>query len=407
MQNNIKLKSKSRKEYKQGLLFSLAILIVGIILELITGGAGTGMPSWPVNVQLGLSFIIILVFVHIYYRDLNFVKWITRVPAAVSSIVLFSLLVLIMGLSPQDDPEAHKFLHYTGFSHVRNSYPFILSGLFLLTSLGLVILRRSSPLNLKNIGFLLNHLGLWLIVFAGSLGAGDLQRVTIRIHENDTVWYGMNSMHQIRELPFTLKLIDFSIDEYNPKLAYIRKEDMSFPENIKNNLMQIENKMQVRIEDWDITVSDFYMSSLRDSSGFYPSFDSLSFPSAFLEAINVKNGIKKKGWISCGNFKVNPEFFDLDDIYSLAMTMPEPKTFSSLLEIVDRDGNNTTQTLLVNKPVKVSGWNLYQLSYDERMGKWSRLSVIEAIKDPWLGVIYAGIFMVLAGAVYMFWLGKN
>ncbi len=407
MQINIKLKSKSRKEYKQGLLFSLAILIVGIILELITGGAGTGMPSWPVNVQLGLSFIIILVFVHIYYRDLNFVKWITRVPAAVSSIVLFSLLVLIMGLSPQDDPEAHKFLHYTGFSHVRNSYPFILSGLFLLTSLGLVILRRSSPLNLKNIGFLLNHLGLWLIVFAGSLGAGDLQRVTIHIHENDTVWYGMNSMHQIRELPFTLKLINFSIDEYNPKLAYIRKEDMSFPEDIKNNLIQIENKMQVRIEDWDITVSDFYMSSLRDSSGFYPSFDSLSFPSAFLEAINVKNGIKKKGWISCGNFKVNPEFFDLDDIYSLAMTMPEPKTFSSLLEIVDRDGNNTTQTLLVNKPVKVSGWNLYQLSYDERMGKWSRLSVIEAIKDPWLGVIYAGIFMVLAGAVYMFWLGKN
>lgn len=408
MQNNKKSRNKSRNEYKQGFLFSFGILIAGVLLEMISGGKGTGLPAWPLNLQLGLSFIIILIFVHIYYRELKVVRWLSRVPASVSSIVLFSFLVLIMGLTRQNDPDVPAILHYTGFSHVRNSYPFILSGLFLLTSLGLVTIRRAYPLNLKNIGFLLNHFGLWLIVFAGSLGAGDLERITIRIYENDTVWYGMNSRHQLMELPFKIKLLDFSVEEYNPKLAYIVKEDLSFPAGIKNNLTQIEDKMNVRIEDWDISVIDFYMSSLRDSSGsYYPSGDSLSFPAAFLHAVNTKTGVEKKSWISCGSYFEKAEFFDLDGTYALAMTMPEPKTFSSLLEIEDLKGNITEQTLLVNKPVKISSWNLYQLSYDEKMGKWSSLSVIEAIKDPWLIIIYTGIFMVLAGSVYMFWLGKN
>ncbi len=61
----------------------------------------------------------------------------------------------------------------------------------------------------------------------------------------------------------------------------------------------------------------------------------------------------------------------------------------------------------MNKPVKVSGWNLYQLSYDERMGQWSELSIIEAIRDPWLPVIYIGIFMVIAGSIYLFTIGKT
>ncbi|KPL25985.1 MAG: hypothetical protein AMS23_03830, partial [Bacteroides sp. SM1_62] len=61
----------------------------------------------------------------------------------------------------------------------------------------------------------------------------------------------------------------------------------------------------------------------------------------------------------------------------------------------------------VNKPFKYRGWKLYQLSYDERMGKWSRVSVIEAVRDPWLPVVYTGIFLLLAGALYLFWIGQD
>ena len=96
----------------------------------------------------------------------------------------------------------------------------------------------------------------------------------------------------------------------------------------------------------------------------------------------------------------------LDNHYFLAMTIPEPEKFSS--DIVIMDGvEESPLTLEVNKPYKHRGWKLYQLSYDERMGKWSQVSVIEAVRDPWLPIVYFGIFLLLAGAMYLFWIGQD
>jgi len=63
--------------------------------------------------------------------------------------------------------------------------------------------------------------------------------------------------------------------------------------------------------------------------------------------------------------------------------------------------------LQVNKPFKVDDWKIYQLSYDSNLGRWSDVSVIELIRDPWLPVVYTGIFLMLAGSVYMFWMGTK
>lgn len=56
----------------------------------------------------------------------------------------------------------------------------------------------------------------------------------------------------------------------------------------------------------------------------------------------------------------------------------------------------------MNRPFAIEGWKIYQLSYNEQMGKWSNLSVFELVKDHWLPVVYIGIFMLLFGAVGMF-----
>ena len=87
------------------------------------------------NLFVVLSFAFILVFTHIYYRDVDVVKWLSRVPASVSAIVLFTLLTLIMGLTKQNNPDASAFMKMSGLDHVRSSYIFLLSGLYLLTTL--------------------------------------------------------------------------------------------------------------------------------------------------------------------------------------------------------------------------------------------------------------------------------
>ncbi len=132
----------------------------------------------------------------------------------------------------------------SGLDHVRSSYVFMLSGLYLLTSLGLVIIRRMTPVKYKNIGFTLNHLGLWIIVVAGSLGSGDLQRLNVYVNENQSVWYGFKQNDQPFKLPFTIKLLDFNIVEFAPKLAYVETQTMKFPKDEVNNMILMNEGLE-------------------------------------------------------------------------------------------------------------------------------------------------------------------
>ena len=38
---------------------------------------------------------------------------------------------------------------------------------------------------------------------------------------------------------------------------------------------------------------------------------------------------------------------------------------------------------------------------DEAMGKWSKTSILEAVRDPWLPLMYVGIFILLLGSTQM------
>lgn len=402
-------KNNSKKaDYLKGFGINLFILFSGGVAEWLNKGQGISIPGWPMNAFIGISFAFILVFLHFFYSDLDIVKWLSRVPASISSIVLFTFLTLVLGLTQQNNPDAADFLKKTGLNHIQGSFIFLLSGMYLLTTLGLVMLRRLNKFSFKNLGFFLNHFGLWLIVLAGSLGAGDLQRIQIYVNEDQTVWYGYDDRQQAQELPFNLKLIDFDISYYSPKLAYIDSKTMKYPEGVENNLIMIEEGMKELIGAWEIKVESFYPSASEDSLGnYFPSSDTFAFPLAKIVAVNQQSNDRKSGFISSGSLTKSPVLLKLDERYSLGMTQPEPLEYSSLLQITNKNGIADTTKLVVNKPVKIEGWNLYQLSYDERLGKWSRLSIIEGIKDPWLVIIYIGIFMVIGGSLYLFTIGKK
>jgi hypothetical protein len=182
---------------------------------------------------------------------------------------------------------------------------------------------------------------------------------------------------------------------------------MVVPKDIKNNFTLIEPGAEYELGKWDISVKEYLSSARMESGAFIATEDSFSVPAAFVEAKDRQTGHAVTGWLSCGNYTKEPVFMFLDQRYALAMTVPEAKEFSSMIETIQNNGKTQTIKLRVNDPVQVGAWNLYQLSYDEEKGKWSTLSVIEAIRDPWILFVYTGIFMVLAGAVYLFWIGRN
>ncbi len=90
---------------------------------------------------------------------------------------------------------------------------------------------------------------------------------------------------------------------------------------------------------------------------------------------------------------------------SVMMVQRTPKRFASDIQIFTKSGKNISATVDVNKPVSIEGWKIYQYGYDTQMGAMSNISILELVSDPWLPFVYAGIWMMIAGAVSMFIFG--
>ena len=76
-----------------------------------------------------------------------------------------------------------------------------------------------------------------------------------------------------------------------------------------------------------------------------------------------------------------------------------PKRFASDITVTRHDGSSVSGTVDVNNPMKVDGWKIYQYDYDSQAGAESLYSTFELVRDPWLPAVYAGIFMMIAGAL--------
>lgn len=113
-------------------------------------------------------------------------------------------------------------------------------------------------------------------------------------------------------------------------------------------------------------------------------------------------------------FKESPEWRALDEdggiheldlaieLHRFSMDLYEdgtPKRFASDVSLYTQDGKHVRGTVEVNKPLKINGWKIYQYGYDVQLGPESKYSVFLLVRDPWLPAVYAGIFLMLAGAL--------
>ncbi len=393
-------------KYNESFIISIGLLIIGFLLELFSNGKGFNSPIWPANIIILLSLIIYIVFTNIFIKH-PLIKWMGSVPAAISAIVIFTLLILLMGFIPQNKASSSMLINKLGLNHIVQSYTYVLMSLYLLIILGYATSKRLYPFNFKNFAFLLNHAGLWIVLAAGSLGSGDIIRLKMAVNEKQTVWYAYDETNHPYELPFAIELIDFSIDEYIPNIAFANISDGKIITNkSKQKLPEIIQGKTIIMKDWSIFIDEYYSKSKMVDSSYVLTTDTGATPSAYIIATNKKLNIKKEGWISCGSFKYPQKLIKLDDQILIGMLEPDIKRFSSKIKIYSPNQKVEMITVEVNKPMNIKGWEIYQSGYDKSMGRWSTLSIFEIIKDPWYIVVYIGIIMLIVGSVFLFWHGK-
>ncbi|GAB4449880.1 MAG: cytochrome c biogenesis protein ResB [Bacteroidales bacterium] len=309
-----------------------------------------------------------------------------------------------MGIIPQK-PQLNS-LDRLGLTCITSSFPFILTYLFLLLNLGLVVSNRiTKPWSLRNISFILNHLGLWLVLLAGGLGSYDFIRLDMVCRINSPVWYGYNEKGRSVELPFAVELNKFEMDFFLPQVILARQD--SSDKNGMKILKQVEmdTANSFKLSNYTLTVKKYLPYSWWWNDSVFSMKSPGSVASALIEF--KCNDSVFAAWLAYPSAMQKGKKLYLKDATMIILDNPVVKRYKSTVTVYTQNEDKFNAVIEVNKPLEVMGWKLYQKDYNKELGEYSDYSIIEANKDKWLGAVYIGFFMMLAGALFLIWTGNK
>ena len=147
---------------------------------------------------------------------------------------------------------------------------------------------------------------------------------------------------------------------------------------------------------------------LLNHLGLFIALTTATLGNADMQRVKIITTIGEPEWRALtqeGVVKEMPIAIELNKFIMETYDDGSPKRFASEIQILTKTGKNIETTVDVNKPYEVDGWKIYQYGYDTQMGAQSQISILELVSDPWLPLVYTGIYMMLAGAVCMFVIG--
>ena len=354
------------------------------------------------------NHIIYFILIHLLVKH-PIVKWLSSTQAAITSIASFTFMVLCLGFIPQGGhPQDPSLIDSLGLSHVTSSWPYLMSALYLLIVLGFTIVRRFNNFTIRNISFLLNHIGLWIVVVAASLGSADMWKLSMQLETNHPVMTAYDSKGNAYNMGFGMMLTDFQIDEYPPEIGLMRNNDHTLMLEKGGKLMVVEEGANQVLEGFTLDIEKYlpyakkYEQNVYDTSSLQG-----SARAAYVKVKDENAKLVAEGWVSDGSYSVPPAYVVINTELSVAMTQIRPKKYASDIRMYHTMDEFEDFHIEVNKPFSIDGWKIYQVGYDEQMGRWSEKSVIELVRDPWLPIVYIGIFMMLIGSLYLLWMGKG
>ena len=148
--------------------------------------------------------------------------------------------------------------------------------------------------------------------------------------------------------------------------------------------------------------------SLLSHLGLFLAMTTATLGNADMQRLKMVTTVGEQEWravTSYGTIQEMPMTIELKQFIMETYDDGSPKRFASDILVRTKDNEEIQTTIDVNKPVEVDGWKIYQYSYATQMGPQSQISILELVSDPWLPLVYTGIYMLLAGAVCMFIFG--
>ena len=197
---------------KEGFLIGGGIIFAGLILQLCIGPVIWEAFAWPVNGIVLTGFLFVIAIIFLLRKRIYIFRFIGTYQAAIPTLVYAAILTIIMGLIKQD-------ANGSWLGNMLTFWPFVLTYAFVAVILGVITLKRlchfSSNGYVRNMAFLLNHLGLFLALITATLGNADLQRVKMVVSIDEPEQRAITADGAIKEMPFTIILKRFIMETYD------------------------------------------------------------------------------------------------------------------------------------------------------------------------------------------------
>ena len=195
------------------------IVAAGMLMQLAAGPVCWDIMAWPVNVIMLAVLLAGIVLMHLLRSRIYFFRWMATLQAGIPAMVTCSMMTILMGVTRQV-PSGHVPTDPIGITAMLSFWPFVLAYLWLMLLVGMVCMTRLCRPSWRNTLFLLNHLGIFLALVAGTLGNADMQRLRMMVQEGQSGQYAVDARHRAYELPFSIELHDFALVE-EPELSFL------------------------------------------------------------------------------------------------------------------------------------------------------------------------------------------
>ena len=374
---------------KEGFAFGAGLILVGLALQFSVGPVHWSDFAFPINAFFLFFFLLALVLVYVLRHRVRLFSFLFTTEAAVPTLIYAAVLTVVMGLTRQVS-EHERAIDPIGLTQMLSFWPFVLIYLQLATIVGLIALRQIFHFRLREVPSLLSHVGLFLAIVAATLGSADMERVKLRATMDMPEWRGTHE-RGFTSLPLAIQLEKFTIDEYPPKLLIINSQTgKSIPAKNPEIVLIDKHFREGKLLQWRIRVHQNLPLAApvitADTTKYVGWGSSGAVTALLVEAQRMEGdravGKPLVGWVTCGSYLFPFQELKLTKELSLVMARREPERYASRIHIYTETQKNIIATVEVNKPVSVDGWRIYQLSYDESMGRWSETSTFELVKDP-------------------------
>ena len=168
--------------------------------------------------------------------------------AAVPCLVYAAALTMLMGLLPQVRVGGIPWL-----SQMLRFWPFVLIWTWMMLISALAALNHLLRWKVREIPFILNHLGVVVAIVAATLGNADIQKLQLTAFTGEPEWRAVDGDGMVHEPGLAIELHQFTMEQYDDGLPKRFASDITvYTEDGKKVRETVEVNKPLKVNGWKI-----------------------------------------------------------------------------------------------------------------------------------------------------------